>query len=156
PPVPGEGRGSWFLSHRLVVSARQSDCPFGRRGSRSPLLAMDSAPLTAMPAVGGRTAELGGVAYDNSVRQRSWACWPAGRVLKRPIVRRSSSVLLPEPATMNPPGDLGPAAFTDVSIPSDTTEARRVQDEIEQQLVARRATDQEIFSIRLALEEALV
>jgi serine/threonine-protein kinase RsbW len=42
------------------------------------------------------------------------------------------------------------------TIPSDTAEARRIQDEIEQHLVARRASDQEIFSIRLALEEALV
>jgi serine/threonine-protein kinase RsbW len=56
---------------------------------------------------------------------------------------------------MNPPGDLGPP-FKDVTIPSDTAEARRVQDEIEQQLVSRRASDQEIFSVRLALEEALV
>jgi len=44
----------------------------------------------------------------------------------------------------------------DVTIPSDTAEARRIQDEIEQQLIARRASDQEIFSVRLALEEALV
>jgi serine/threonine-protein kinase RsbW len=57
---------------------------------------------------------------------------------------------------MKPPSDLGQAPFTDVIIPSDTTEARRVQDEIEQHLLARRASDQEIFSVRLALEEALV
>ena len=65
-------------------------------------------------------------------------------------------MLLPELATMKPPSDLGHAPFTDVIIPSDTAEARRVQDEIEQQLVARRASDQEVFSVRLALEEALV
>jgi serine/threonine-protein kinase RsbW len=57
---------------------------------------------------------------------------------------------------MKPPSDLGPVPFTDVLIPSDTAEARRVQEEIEKQLAARRASDQEIFSIRLALEEALV
>jgi len=57
---------------------------------------------------------------------------------------------------MNPPSDLGPIPFTDVTIPSDTAEARRVQEEIEQQLSARRTSEQEIFSIRLALEEALV
>jgi serine/threonine-protein kinase RsbW len=57
---------------------------------------------------------------------------------------------------MNPPDDLGGAPYKDVTIPSDTAEARRVQDEIEQQLIARRASDQEIFSVRLALEEALV
>jgi serine/threonine-protein kinase RsbW len=54
---------------------------------------------------------------------------------------------------MNPPSDLG---FTDVTIPSDTAEARRLQEVIEQHLAARRASDQEIFSVRLALEEALV
>jgi len=57
---------------------------------------------------------------------------------------------------MNPPRDPGELPFTKVTIPSDTAEARRIQDEIEQLLQARRATDQEIFSVRLALEEALV
>jgi serine/threonine-protein kinase RsbW len=57
---------------------------------------------------------------------------------------------------MNPPLDLGPPKFTDVCIPSDHAEARRVQEDIEQKLQACQATDQEIFSIRLALEEALV
>lgn len=61
---------------------------------------------------------------------------------------------------MNPHavGDIkvGPIPFTDVIIPSDTSEARRVQDEIERGLAALRATEQEIFSVRLALEEALV
>jgi len=52
--------------------------------------------------------------------------------------------------------DLGPVPFTDVIIPSDTAEARRVQEDIEQRLLERRATDQEVFSVRLALEEALV
>jgi len=57
---------------------------------------------------------------------------------------------------MNPPSELGPVAFTDVTIPSDTAEARRVQEAIEAQLSARQFTDKEIFSVRLALEEALV
>jgi serine/threonine-protein kinase RsbW len=48
------------------------------------------------------------------------------------------------------------APFTDVVIPSDSLEARRVQDEIEQLLQARRASDHDVFSVRLALEEALV
>jgi serine/threonine-protein kinase RsbW len=65
-------------------------------------------------------------------------------------------VPLPELATMNSPSDLGPPPFIDVVIPSDTAEARRIQEEIEQQLQARKATDQEMFSVRLALEEALV
>jgi serine/threonine-protein kinase RsbW len=46
--------------------------------------------------------------------------------------------------------------FTDVIIPSDHAEARRVQEEIEQLLRDRPTPDQEIFGIRLALEEALV
>jgi serine/threonine-protein kinase RsbW len=54
------------------------------------------------------------------------------------------------------PSDLGAGPFTDVVIPSDPAEARRIQDEIERQLEARRAHDHDIFSIRLALEEALI
>jgi len=57
---------------------------------------------------------------------------------------------------MNPSSDLGPAPFTEVVIPSDTTEARRIQDEIEQRLQTCKASEQEVFSVRLALEEALV
>ena len=59
-------------------------------------------------------------------------------------------------ATMNLPTDLGVVPFTEVTIPSDPAEARRFQEEIEQQLAATKATEQEVFSIRLALEEALV
>ena len=44
----------------------------------------------------------------------------------------------------------------DVVIASDPTEARRVQDDIERALVACNFDEREIFSIRLALEEALV
>lgn len=65
-------------------------------------------------------------------------------------------MLLPDLITMNPSLDLGLIPFTDVTIPSDHAEARRVQEEIEQHLQSCRATDQEIFSVRLALEEALV
>jgi len=59
---------------------------------------------------------------------------------------------------MNPlvSGDLGPIPFTDVTIPSDLAVARQVQEEIEKLLATRRASEQEIFSVRLALEEALV
>jgi serine/threonine-protein kinase RsbW len=46
--------------------------------------------------------------------------------------------------------------FTDITLPSDTTEARRFQDLIEQELQNRKVTEQEIFSVRLALEEAFV
>jgi serine/threonine-protein kinase RsbW len=57
---------------------------------------------------------------------------------------------------MNPPSDAGLPPFTEVVIPSDTSEARRIQEAVERELQARRATDQEVFSVRLALEEALV
>jgi len=52
--------------------------------------------------------------------------------------------------------DLGGVPFTDVTIPSDTGEARKVQDDIERLIQGGLASDQEIFSVRLALEEALV
>jgi serine/threonine-protein kinase RsbW len=57
---------------------------------------------------------------------------------------------------MNRASDPGSVAFTDVTIPSDTGEARKVQEDIESQLMARQVGDKEIFSVRLALEEALV
>jgi serine/threonine-protein kinase RsbW len=41
-------------------------------------------------------------------------------------------------------------------IPSDPTEARRVQEEIERALVAHGYEERDVFSVRLALEEALV
>jgi serine/threonine-protein kinase RsbW len=43
-----------------------------------------------------------------------------------------------------------------VEIPSDPAEARRLQAEIEQALLARQFSEHDIFSIKLALEEALV
>ena len=45
---------------------------------------------------------------------------------------------------------------TDLTIPSDLGEARRVQTEIEEALQACAYNDTDIFSIKLALEEALV
>src|SRR5437879_7489369 len=54
---------------------------------------------------------------------------------------------MPDPSTSYP---------IDFHIPSDTAEARRVQDEIEQRLRSLQYTEKEIFSVRLALEEALV
>ncbi len=58
--------------------------------------------------------------------------------------------------TMNYPRDVKPAVAADVTIPSDAAEARRVQDEIEQHLQSRHVSEHDIFSIKLALEEALV
>ncbi len=49
-----------------------------------------------------------------------------------------------------------PRIAAEITIPSDLAEARRVQDEVEEALQAARYGDRDIFSIKLALEEALV
>ena len=56
---------------------------------------------------------------------------------------------------MNPP-HLGPSPSVDVTIPSDTAEARAVQEQIEKLLQECHASEKDIFCIKLALEEALV
>jgi serine/threonine-protein kinase RsbW len=53
-------------------------------------------------------------------------------------------------------GEPEPTGARDVVIPSDPAEARRIQDDIEQALKSCQFEEREIFSIRLALEEALV
>ncbi|HTU89026.1 MAG TPA: ATP-binding protein [Gemmataceae bacterium] len=58
--------------------------------------------------------------------------------------------------TMSIPRDVRPAVAVDISIPSDAADARRIQDEIEHLLHARHVNEHDIFSIKLALEEALV
>jgi serine/threonine-protein kinase RsbW len=55
---------------------------------------------------------------------------------------------------MKPPPDV--ANTVDLVIVSDPAEARSIQEQIEQLLHERQAHDHDIFSIRLALEEALV
>src|SRR5581483_4805243 len=63
--------------------------------------------------------------------------------------------------TARGPAPRGRQAMTDpriaaeLVIPSDFAEARRVQEEIEQALQAARYGERDIFSIKLALEEAL-
>lgn len=52
--------------------------------------------------------------------------------------------------------DVSPVIAVDVTIPSDAAEARRIQDEIERHLLSRHIQDHDAFSIKLALEEALV
>ena len=52
--------------------------------------------------------------------------------------------------------DVNSSFATNVVIPSDPAEARRVQEEIEKALQSHQYTPREIFSIKLALEEALV
>lgn len=58
------------------------------------------------------------------------------------------------------PGSLhdasAPGPLTEVRIPSEPGQARHVQEEIERHLRAHRYAEQEIFAIRLALEEALL
>ncbi len=57
---------------------------------------------------------------------------------------------------MTSPSEPGSPSTVDLVIPSDPTEARRVQEEIERLLRAHHASEKDIFGIRLALEEALV
>jgi serine/threonine-protein kinase RsbW len=52
--------------------------------------------------------------------------------------------------------DVGSGFAAETTIPSDPAEARRIQDEIEQLLHARHINEHDVFSIKLALEEALV
>jgi serine/threonine-protein kinase RsbW len=52
--------------------------------------------------------------------------------------------------------DVGSEVAADVTIPSDPTEARQLQDQIEQLLTARHVNERDVFSIKLALEEALI
>ena len=58
--------------------------------------------------------------------------------------------------TMDSQRDVGMVLFEEVVIPSDPAEARCVQDQIEQLLQDRRVNGHDIFSIKLALEEALI
>ena len=57
---------------------------------------------------------------------------------------------------MNPSRDAGKSPAVEVVIPSDPAEARQLQDQIEQLLQEHQAHEKDIFSIKLALEEALV
>ncbi len=66
-------------------------------------------------------------------------------------------MLLPTSATMELQRDTGPSPFVEVLLESDPAEARRFQDVMEQQLLrSSHASVHEIFSIKLALEEALI
>jgi serine/threonine-protein kinase RsbW len=57
---------------------------------------------------------------------------------------------------MTPPHDARLESATDVVIASDSGEARRVQDDIEQLLLKHNFGERDVFSVKLALEEALV
>ena len=58
---------------------------------------------------------------------------------------------------MEPQRDVGLSPFAEVVLASDPAEARRFQDQIEQLLLqSSHASPHEVFSIRLALEEALI
>jgi len=58
-----------------------------------------------------------------------------------------------EKDSMSDPGPQLPSAVT---IPSDAAEARKVREAIEHALQAQHYSEQEIFAIKLALEEAMV
>jgi len=57
---------------------------------------------------------------------------------------------------MNPQRQAGPIPFADVVLPSDPAEARSFEDQVEQFLLSQKVGSNDIFSIRLALEEALI
>jgi serine/threonine-protein kinase RsbW len=57
---------------------------------------------------------------------------------------------------MNPPRDPALGPYTEVVIPSDPNEARRVQEQIERLLQDRATGEHDLFGFKLALEEALV
>lgn len=63
---------------------------------------------------------------------------------------------LTTPIKMQPSRELGSPPSQQISIPSDPAEARRVQEQIESVLQSTRCHDHDLFSIKLALEEALV
>jgi serine/threonine-protein kinase RsbW len=66
-------------------------------------------------------------------------------------------VLLPTSAAMDLQRDTGPSPFVEVVLISDPAEARRFQDQMEQHLLqSSHASAHEVFSIKLALEEALI
>jgi serine/threonine-protein kinase RsbW len=66
------------------------------------------------------------------------------------------AVPLAIPGETDSMSDAGSHHSAEVVIHSDPTQARQVQEEIERRLKAHRYSEREIFSIRLALEEALV
>jgi serine/threonine-protein kinase RsbW len=58
---------------------------------------------------------------------------------------------------MDQQSEIGPSPFEEVVLASDPAEARRFQEELEQFLLqSSHASTHEIFSIKLALEEALI
>jgi serine/threonine-protein kinase RsbW len=57
---------------------------------------------------------------------------------------------------MEPMSEVGQSSRREVVIASDSAEARRVQEEIEQLLKLHQFGERDIFAIRLALEEALI
>jgi serine/threonine-protein kinase RsbW len=64
---------------------------------------------------------------------------------------------LPILVTMDQQSEIGPSRFEEAVLVSDPAEARRFQEELEQFLLqSSHASTKEIFSIKLALEEALI
>jgi serine/threonine-protein kinase RsbW len=66
-----------------------------------------------------------------------------------PVPISAAQAMKPHPAVKS-------TIAREVVIPSDPAEARRLQEEIEQHLQAHHAGERDVFSIKLALEEALI
>jgi serine/threonine-protein kinase RsbW len=58
--------------------------------------------------------------------------------------------------SLNGHADFADSSRTDLVIPSDPAEARRVQDDIEKLLASHQFGERDLFAIKLALEEALI
>lgn len=56
----------------------------------------------------------------------------------------------------HPMPEASPRYSTDLTIPSDPCEARRIQQAIEESLKSHRYSEHDVFAIKLAVEEALV
>lgn len=63
---------------------------------------------------------------------------------------------LTSPSSSTSMGNSGHTFATELVIASEHAEARRIQAEIEQQLIAHQYNERELFGVRLALEEAFV
>jgi serine/threonine-protein kinase RsbW len=72
------------------------------------------------------------------------------------VRQEALSVPLTISHTMNPHRDSSSCPAADVVIPSDPVEARQLQEKIEQLLQSAHAHEHDVFSIKLALEEALI
>jgi serine/threonine-protein kinase RsbW len=96
-------------------------------------------------------------ALDNFTDARDFGLSGLVQLLSQaPPRQETSPVSLTTSIIMNPQRQTLTIPFVDAVIPSDPAEARCFQDQIEQYLQALSVGSHDIFSIRLALEEALI